>query len=1247
MNWAKNFTNTILQRGRNYWENGLVEDLEQVDQDTYTATVIGTYNYYVSVRRMAKGRLRLGCNCPYARDGNTCKHMAAVLFEIEENNPEFLEGDQDEQPKKAPAAAAATSPKVNPSPNIIKEVPSDLFRNYSSNQFFKLECVYDTYKISNEVYAKALNIIASGAARITYCGLTYQSYYLVDHNDPPRIEMACKIVADHTDYTVSLVLDRNYIFDLTCTQNDYYSQSSYSRRRSAYGFEDCSKSNISRKSLFYSHEPEASGKKVLLCKHKCAALILFDKYLREINPGDYTSYFGSALVNIIRQNEEDEMAKVPTPSTPTPQQKEPPVDFLLRISADSSVTSDLTLTASIGRTKYYKVRNISTLMGNIHNGEKVHFGKELSVDFSNTEFTERSKQFLDFISSLPTEYITGNSIQLEYGQLNMFYLKFQETGIDHETLGHLSFCDKDLRVKCSIEALEMEGRTEGLKVKIVSPTIFWSRKQLFTIDEKEKLFCRHTVESLGPLSEILKLSRKNSFTATIGRKEMKDFNYRILPILAKYGNVNTSKMPQLDEFSEILQPEFTFNLDYEKKMVLCKGLVNYGDNSYTLCDETPVDLETRDQIRENAVRKRLDSYFSQKSDVAWFTDNEDDIYRLLSEGLNQLMEIGTVNATDSFSALKLQKKSRIMANVSMEGSLLDLSIQSDDMDLQELMAVIDSYRKRKRYHRIKDGTFISLDNEDIAEFTSLIDALKLGKNDIIKGKISIPAYRSLYLNKIMEERDALTIERSSSFRKLIRDFASIKESDWEIPKTLNTKLRPYQEDGLRWLCTLAQYGFGGILADEMGLGKTVQLIALLLVLKERRKGTSLIVCPASLVYNWQSELQRFAPSLKVLVVTGKQSERETLISECNDFDAVVTSYDLLKRDIHHYKEHRFLVHVIDEAQYIKNHSTEASKSVKLIESDMRFALTGTPIENRLSELWSIFDFLMPGFLYGKEAFRSDFELPIMKSQDQNAVTRLKRMTGPFVLRRLKKDVLKDLPEKLEETRQTPMQKTQRKLYDAQVARIKDSLKKTKDADFSRSKIEILAEITKLRQVCCDPRLTYENYDGESAKRTLCMDLVETAIDGGHRMLIFSQFTSMLSLLESDLKERNIPYYEITGATDKRKRLQLVEDFNSSDIPVFLISLKAGGTGLNLTGADMVIHYDPWWNTAVQNQATDRVHRIGQTNVVTVYKLIASDSIEERIMELQNSKKDLADEIIGGETTSLGKMSKEDLLAILS
>ena len=386
--------------------------------------------------------------------------------------------------------------------------------------------------------------------------------------------------------------------------------------------------------------------------------------------------------------------------------------------------------------------------------------------------------------------------------------------------------------------------------------------------------------------------------------------------------------------------------------------------------------------------------------------------------------------------------------------------------------------------------------------------------------------------------------------------------------------------------------------------------------------------------------------MKIQVISGTQTERRNLISEYQAYDVLITSYDLLKRDIAEYEDKNFLYQVIDEAQYIKNHSTAAAKAVKCIQSRIKYALTGTPIENRLSELWSIFDYLMPGFLYGYETFRKEMETPIVKNKDEDSSLRLKRMVSPFVLRRLKQDVLKELPDKLEEIQYTMFGEKQQHLYDAQVTHMRAILNEQNKEDFAQNKIQILSELTKLREICCDPNLLYENYDGESAKRSMCMDLIKRAIEGEHRILIFSQFTSMLQLLEKDLCNEGIVFSKITGATKKEERIQLVKQFNEGTIPVFLISLKAGGTGLNLIGADTVIHYDPWWNQAVQNQATDRAHRIGQKKVVTVYKLIAKGSIEEKILQMQDKKKNLADEILSGETRSLAQMSREELLELL-
>ena len=434
----------------------------------------------------------------------------------------------------------------------------------------------------------------------------------------------------------------------------------------------------------------------------------------------------------------------------------------------------------------------------------------------------------------------------------------------------------------------------------------------------------------------------------------------------------------------------------------------------------------------------------------------------------------------------------------------------------------------------------------------------------------------------------------------------------------------------------------------MGLGKTIKTIAILLAAKqEGKEGTSLIVAPASLVFNWQEEFTRFAPELFVNVVAGTQSDRQRIIENWRKADVLITSYDLLKRDIGFYEDKSFLFEIIDEAQYIKNHTTAAAKAVKVIQSKTRFALTGTPIENRLSELWSIFDYLMPGFLYTYEVFRREMETPIVKNQDEAATMRLQKMTAPFIMRRLKDNVLKDLPEKLEETRYVKFESTQQKLYDAQVLHLKQMITDQSSQEFNKNKLQILSEMMKLRQICCDPSLCFENYKGEAAKVEACIDLVKSAIDGGHRILLFSQFTSMLEILKGNLEREGIKYFVITGSTAKENRLEMVKEFNEGDVPIFLISLKAGGVGLNLVGADVVIHYDPWWNQAVQNQATDRAHRIGQTKKVTVYKLLAKNTIEEKIQKLQEKKTDLADQIIGGETGYLSSMNQEELLELLN
>ena len=382
----------------------------------------------------------------------------------------------------------------------------------------------------------------------------------------------------------------------------------------------------------------------------------------------------------------------------------------------------------------------------------------------------------------------------------------------------------------------------------------------------------------------------------------------------------------------------------------------------------------------------------------------------------------------------------------------------------------------------------------------------------------------------------------------------------------------------------------------------------------------------------------------------QQWNNSTETNETQQTDVVITSYDLLRRDVDDYADCRFALMALDEAQYIKNHATKLAKAVKQITAEHRFALTGTPIENRLSELWSIFDFLMPGLLGTYTKFREKYEQPIMAPGSEHSVMadKLQALVGLFIKRRLKKDVLTDLPDKFENVLTVKLEGEQRKLYAAHEQRLRATLTKTKDADFNTKKIRILAEFTLLREICCDPRLVYADAKNASAKLDAICELVSTCMDESKKVLVFSQFTSFLDLIGTRLAEQGVDFYTITGETPKKRRVELVDEFNGNDVPVFLISLKAGNTGLNLVGASVVVHADPWWNAAAQNQATDRAHRIGQTQDVNVYQIVAKDTIEERILKLQEKKSELAQQFTDGTASGgVGTLSKDDLLDLLA
>ncbi len=505
----------------------------------------------------------------------------------------------------------------------------------------------------------------------------------------------------------------------------------------------------------------------------------------------------------------------------------------------------------------------------------------------------------------------------------------------------------------------------------------------------------------------------------------------------------------------------------------------------------------------------------------------------------------------------------------------------------------------------------------------------------------------MYLDKFLDDRNLDFIKKNTRFKRLVMDIKEPDDIEYPLPKGLNADLRDYQKFGFKWIKTLANYGFGGILADEMGLGKTIQMIAFLLSEKEEKgKATNLIIVPTSLVYNWEDEIKRFAPGLTTTIISGSKAHRTELIKTCSQYDVVITSYPLIRNDVDDYKNIDFRYLVLDEAQHIKNRASLNAKSVKRIKAKNFFALTGTPMENSLSELWSIFDFLMPGYLLTSRKFTDKFERPIVRDNDSKALKELNNHIKPFILRRLKKEVLRELPDKIEQKILVDMTEEQKKLYLAYLQAIKGDLgEEINEKGYNKSHMKILAGLTRLRQLSCDPSVFLEDYKGGSGKLDSLDEIVDEAISGGHRILIFSQFTSMLSEIKERLGKQDIDIMYLDGKTPMKDRGNLVKDFNKGKGDIFLISLKAGGTGLNLTSADMVIHFDPWWNPAVEDQATDRAHRIGQENKVQVIKLITKGTIEEKIFKLQEKKKEMIDKVIREGETLISKLSEEEMMSL--
>ena len=917
----------------------------------------------------------------------------------------------------------------------------------------------------------------------------------------------------------------------------------------------------------------------------------------------------------------------------------------------------------LGTSRKYIIKNMHEFAQAVQKCEQVEYGKQLSFVHSIHAFDEYSVPLVQFILAkvaeddvLENAYASpyyhkqnNRAFMLTPTNLDRFFELVCGDTIEFQLENDSSQKVTLLRQNPELTVTVSKRGKDGAILTLNKIMLLQGIRNCYIYKPENSILFQCDEEYTKAMQEFLQLFTKaDNRNMTISKTDIPAFCATVLPAISQYVQVDSHEL----NLEELAPPTIKISIyldNPQRNSITCLPKISYGSYEFNAVDQAVKPGIYRDAAAEYQLTKTLEKYFGyydMQQHYMGISNDDDAIYRLLDTGVSELMELGEVYASEKFKRLSIAPTPKISVGVSLQSDLLKLDIDSDILDFAELSALLQSYKLRKKFHRLKNGDFMQIEDNSLSAVSELADGLHLSGKELQSKSIALPKQRAIYLDSILRSNEGVSFHRDNQFKSMIRNMKSIEDSDFEIPDSLQNVLRSYQKTGFRWLKTMDVYGFGGILADDMGLGKTLQVIALFVSQKESKPEPSLVVCPASLIYNWESEIHHFAPQLSVAVVAGTAAVRKGILKNYQEYDAIVTSYDLLKRDVETYAPLKFKYQIVDEAQFIKNHATQSAKAVKRVNATSRFALTGTPIQNRLSELWSIFDFLMPDFLYSYSKFKKDMETPIVRNQDEIAQERLRRMISPFILRRLKKDVLKELPDKLENSIYSHMEGEQKKLYAANVQRLKDSLGKQSNSEFDSGKLQILAELTRLRQICCDPQLCYENYTHGSAKLETCMELLRNAMNGGHKVLLFSQFTSMLEILQKRLEQENIGYYSLTGSTSKEKRAVLVTDFNKNDVPVFLISLKAGGTGLNLTAADIVIHYDPWWNIAAQNQATDRAHRIGQKNVVTVYKLIAQDTIEEKIMELQETKRDLADSIISGGNVSITSLSREELINIL-
>jgi SNF2 family DNA or RNA helicase len=742
---------------------------------------------------------------------------------------------------------------------------------------------------------------------------------------------------------------------------------------------------------------------------------------------------------------------------------------------------------------------------------------------------------------------------------------------------------------------------------------------------------------LAELKQMLDHSGKHQLV--IPTDQMEHFVETVIPGLMKLGHVRIAQTISERLGKTPLMAKLF--LDRVKNRLLAGLEFQYGNLVINPIEgKEHGHILKREGEKEQQIIELLEESSFTRTESGYYMHNEEAEYHFLYHIVPRLKKLIKIYATtavklrlhNGFSGPKIRVR-----HVDERTDWLSFKFDMKGIPEAEIRKLLVSLEEKRKYYRLPNGSFISLETKEFQKINQFMNEMSVTGEEITGEGIRSPLINGIQLINSLQDGNVLSM--GQSFRKLMDNLQHPDMLEFPVPPSLNSVLRDYQKQGFHWLKTLAKYKFGGILADDMGLGKTVQGIAFILsVLPEIRaqKRPSLIVTPSSLVYNWLNELKKFAPEIRARIVDGSKGERSVMLNDISGVDVIITSYPILRRDIALYNKYSFHTMIMDEAQAFKNHTTQTAKAIRKIQADYRFALSGTPIENSLEELWSIFHVVFPNLLPGRKAFN--------KLTRENVAKRVR----PFILRRLKEDVLKELPEKIESIQSSELLPEQKKLYAAYLSKLKqDTLKHLNKETFQKNRIKILAGLTRLRQLCCHPALFVEGYKGSSAKFEQLLEIIEECRITGKRLLIFSQFTKMLAIIGRELGSQGVPYFYLDGSTPSSQRVELCDRFNDGERDLFLISLKAGGTGLNLTGADTVVLYDLWWNPAVEQQAADRAHRMGQKNVVHVIKLVAHGTIEEKMNILQERKKNLIGEIIQPGKEKLSAFSEQEIRDILN